>query len=178
MIRVFRVFVVIVLAAFTLAPRAAFAHGGTDVSVKGDVRPDGPVEIVGANFAPNDAVRIELRRESTQTVELGRILADADGNFTQTLHVPASVAPGLYQLAAQGQESATAEVTVLKPAAGTAAAPPPGASSATVENQRPTRETVVLAVFTALVALMAVGLLWVSRTHARAAADRSERDIT
>lgn len=165
-----RSFAVSAFAALALLPLAAFAHGGTEISVKGDVRANGPIEIVGADFAVNDIVRIEFRREGAQPVELGRIHADADGTFTETLHVPASMPPGLYQLAADGEESATAEVTILEPASGSAdAAPQPAAAGGPVENHRPSGETVGLGVFTAVVALFAVGLLWASRTHARPA---------
>ncbi len=167
MIRIAAAITFVVLA---LIPLATLAHGGTTVSVKGDVRANGPIEIVGAEFAPNDIVRIELRRVSTQPVELGRIPADANGNFTETLHVPASVTAGLYQLAADGQESATAEGTVLEPATGApSSAEQPMPAAAAVENHRPTGETVGLALFTVATALVAVGLLWASRTHARPA---------
>jgi len=174
-----RIVAAITFVAFALIPLAAFAHGGTKVSVKGDVRANGPIEIVGTDFAANDVVRIELRREGAQPVELGRIPADADGTFAETLHVPASVTAGLYQLAADGGESTTTEVTVLEPATG---APPgaeqPMAATATVENHRPTGETVGLALFTAATALVAVGLLWASRTHARPAGASQKGGLT
>ena len=179
MISMIRIFAVMTFVGLALLPPAAFAHGGTEISVKGDVRANGPIEIVGAEFAPNDIVRIELRRGNAQPVELGRIPADADGNFSETLHVPASVTAGLYQLAADGAESATAEVTVLEPADGTAAAPPqPAAASGPVENHRPTGETIGLAVFAAITALVAVGLLWASRTHARSIGASGRRGTT
>ncbi len=158
----------LIFAVVLLLPAQAFAHGGTEVNVKGDVRANGPIELVGADFAANDVVRIELHREGVQPIELGRVPADADGNFDETLHVPASVPAGLYQLAADGIESATAEVTILEPATGApAGAEQPASDAGTAENHRPSGETVGLWVFTALVALIAVGLLWASRTHAR-----------
>lgn len=179
MISMIRIFAVMTFAALALLPPAAFAHGGTEVSVKGDVRANGAIEIVGADFAPNDIVRIELRRGSAQPVELGRIPADADGNFTETLHVPASVTAGLYQLAADGVESATADVTVLEPATGApAGTEQPVGGTATVENHRPTGETIGLAVFAAVTAIAAVGLLWASRTHARSIGASGRRGAT
>lgn len=69
-------------------------------------------------FTPNDVVRIELRKEGVSPVELSRVPTDEDGVFSATLHVPATVRPGLYQIAAEGEESATADVTVLEPAEG------------------------------------------------------------
>ncbi len=158
----------VIVSAFLLLPTLALAHGGTEINVKGDVRANGPIELIGADFASNDVVRIELRREGVPPIELGRIPADADGNFDETLHVPASVPAGLYQLSADGTESATAEVTILEPPTGAPAGAERSVSdTATVENHRPSGETVGLGVFTAVVALVAVGLLWVSRMHAR-----------
>jgi hypothetical protein len=166
-----KIFAVVAFAGLALAPFAGFAHGGTEVSVNGDVRANGPIEIVGADFAANDVVRIELRREGTPPVELARIPADADGNFTETLHVPASIPAGLYELAADGEESATAEVTILEPASGSAdAARQPAATGEAVKNHRPSGETIGLAVFTVFVAVVAIGLLWFSRTRTHAQA--------
>lgn len=179
MISMIRIVAIVTFAALALIPLAAFAHGGTKVSVKGDVRADGPIEIVGTDFAANDVVRIELRREGAQPVDLGRIPADADGNFTETLHVPASVTAGLYQLAADGGESTTTEVTILEPAAvSSAGAEQSMVATATVENHRPTGETVGLALFTAATALVAVGLLWASRTHAHSAGSGRKGGLT
>lgn len=149
------------------SPAAALAHEGTEVTVSGDVRPDGPIEIVGEGFAPNDVVRIELRRDGAEPVELGRVPADGEGAFTETLHVPATLAPGLYELAAEGEESATFQLTVLEPDEGSGAVAEPPGSGGEVSNDRPAGETVGLAIFTAAVALAAGGLLWLSRTRAR-----------
>jgi hypothetical protein len=173
-----RVLAIIAASVFAFLPLAAIAHGGTEVSVKGDVRADGPIEIVGADFAANDVVRIELRREGTQPIELGRIPADGAGTITATLHVPASVRAGLYQIAADGQDSATAEVTILAATSEITDAPAQPASANAIENQRPAGETIGLAVFTAIVAVVAVGLLWVSRTHARTAGTNREGGTT
>lgn len=157
------------LATLALFPSTVLAHGGTEVSVGSEVRADGAIEVTGEEFAPNDTVRIELRKEGVDPIELGRVPADEEGAFSATLHVPATVRPGLYQLAAEGQESDTTDVTVLEPAEGPVeieAEPPAGGS---VSNDRPTGEVLGLAAITAGIALVAVGLLWLSRTHPKAA---------
>ena len=164
-----RLIIAAAVAAIALLPAIASAHGGTDVTVRGHLHPGGPIEIVGEDFAPNDVVRIELRKDGVEPFELGRIPADKDGGFTETLHIPASVPPGLYELAAEGQKSATADVTILEPPAGSAVAAEPAVAAGSVSNDRPAGETLGLAVFTAAIALAAVGLLWASRTHARSA---------
>jgi len=81
----------IAVAALVLAllPRAVLAHGGTELSVRGEVRPDGPIELVGDEFAPNDVVRVELRKEDGDPVELGSVPTDEEGVFSAALHVPA-----------------------------------------------------------------------------------------
>ena len=152
-----------------LVPTAALAHEGTEVTVKGDVRPGGPIAIEGEEFDPNDIVRIELRKDGVEPIELGRVPADDEGAFSETLHVPADVRPGLYQLAADGEESATFDVTVLEPTEGAGEAEGVGEAEGSVSNDRPAGETVGLAIFTGVIALAAVALLWASRTHARAA---------
>jgi hypothetical protein len=159
----------ILAATIAWLPAITSAHGGTDVTVSGHPHPGGPIEIVGEDFAANDVVRIELRKDGAEPSELGRIPADEDGGFTVTLHIPASVAPGLYELAAEGQKSATFEVTILDPPAGSAVAAEPAAAAGSASNNRPAGETLGLAVFTAAIALAAVGLLWASRTHAHSA---------
>lgn len=165
-----RMLVALVLA-LALFPTAARAHGGTEVTLQGDVRPGGPIDIVGEDFEPNDVVRIELRKDGVEPIELGRVPVDSEGAFTQTLHVPADVRPGLYQLAADGKESATFDVTVLASTDGAEEVDTAGAAQESVSNDRPTREAVGLVIFTVVIALAAVALLWASRTHPRPASD-------
>ena len=155
-------------ALLALLATTALAHEGTEVSVRGDVRPNGPIEVIGEGFEANDHVRIELKKEGVEPIEIGRVPADAEGAFDEELHVPATVPPGIYQLAAEGEESATTDVTVLEPAEGGAAVEPEPSPSEPVSNERPAGEVAGLAVFTAAVAGIAAGLLWISRTRPRA----------
>ena len=159
------------LAAVILAlfPSAVLAHGGTEVTVGGEVRPDGAIEVTGEGFASNDVVWIELRKEGVNPIELGRVPADEEGAFSVTLHVPATVQPGVYRIAAEGKESATADVTVLEPPEGNVNIEPEPLAAGSVSNDRPAAEVVGLAALTAAIALVAVGLIWLSRTHPRAA---------
>jgi hypothetical protein len=159
--------VTLVVAVLALVPMAVLAHGGTNVVVRGHIHPGGPIELEGEDFAPNGSVRIELRKEGTEPTELGRIAADEQGAFSITLHVPETVRPGLYQLAADGEESATTEVTVLERTDGGAPAEPEPRATEPVSNDRPSGEVIGLAAFTAAIAALALGLLWLSRTPAR-----------
>lgn len=150
-------------------PVRVAAHGGTEISVRGSVRVDGPIEITGEEFAANDTVLIVLRRAGTEAVELGRVPVGATGEFQALLHVPASMRAGLYELAAEGKESATAEVTILESAAGTQ---PGGAASEAegdVSNDRAASEVIGLALVTAATALAGIGVLWRFRPHPRRA---------
>jgi hypothetical protein len=159
-------FLVLALAAIiaALTPAAVLAHGGSNVSVTGDVRANGPIAITGADFDANDAVRLELRKEGVPPIALGDVAADADGGFTITIHLPASVTPGIYELAAEGADSASAEVTVFPATAGETA-PPSIEPAASVSSDRSTGEAIGLAGLTAALALVGAGLLWLSRTH-------------
>lgn len=159
----------VVMLALALIPTTALAHEGTEVTVKGDVRPGGPIEIEGEEFEAGDIVRIELRKDGVEPIELGRIPVGEDGTFTATLHIAVDTRPGLYQLAADGEESATFDVTVLEPAEDAAATEPTRDSQEFGSNNRPAGETIGLAVFTGGIALGGIALLWVSRTRARAA---------
>lgn len=167
-----RVALLMMAALLALLPAVLRAHEGTEVSVRGEVRPNGPIEIVGEGFEANDHIRLELRKEGVEPIALGTVAADAEGAFTETLHLPASVRPAIYQLAAEGEESATADVTVLEPAAGDAPVEPEPPSTEPVSNDRPSGEVIGLAAFTGAIALLAVTLLWLSRTRPRPA----ERD--
>lgn len=157
--------VVSLLALSGFWPSGAFAHEGTEIGVQGEVRADGSIALEGEEFAPNDAVRIELRKEGVEPILLGRISADANGTFTAELHVPSSVSAGIYRLAAEGKESATTEITVLSagPGSGAAANAP---ASGEVSNDRPAGETIGLAGFSALLAAAGLAALWFSRTRA------------
>jgi len=135
--------------------------------VAGEVTPNGPIEIRGSDFEPNDHVRLELRKEGVEPIELGRVPVEADGSFSITLHVPESVEPGIYELAADGKESASTEVTVLKAAEGETGASPETAGEREVSSDAPAGETISLAIATALIALVGAGLIWLSRTRPR-----------
>lgn len=114
-------------------------------------------------------MRIELRKEGVNPIELGRVPADEEGAFSVILHVPATVRPGLYQLVAEGQESDTTDVTVLELAEGPVEIEREPLAGGSVSNDRPTGEVVGLAAVTAAIALVGAGMLWLSRTHPRAA---------
>lgn len=154
----------IIAALLALLPASLFAHG-TEVSVGGDVRPDGPIEIRGEELDPNDHVRLELRKGGVEPVELGTVAVEADGSFSITLHLPATVSPGIYELAADGKESATTEVTILEPVADGAEPAAEHEETENVSSDRPAGETVGLALVTAVLAALGAALLWLSRTR-------------
>lgn len=164
-----RIIAVFALAAVALLPAATYAHEGTEVTVVGEIQPNGPIEIKGEDFEPGDVVRIELRKQGAAPIALGTVQAETDGSFAATLHVPATAEPGIYQLAADGQESAETEVTVLKSANETAAEPEPE-KSGDVSSDRPASETVALAVTAVLLAATGLGFLALSRTRPHVAA--------
>lgn len=143
------------------------AHEGTAISVAGEIRSNGPIEITGEDFEPGDTVRIELRKQGTAPIELGAVPVETDGSFTATLHVPETVESGIYQLAADGEESAETEVTVLEPEDGSEVVSEPG-EGGEVSSNRPSGETVGLVIATLLITLAGIGLLALSRTRPHA----------
>lgn len=115
-----------VLAALGLLPDVASAHGGSEVAVTGHPHADGAIEIEGSDFEANEVVTLELRKQGQAPVLLGSVPVEADGTFEVTLHVPAEVRPGPYELVADaGDERTSAEATILERPGGTA----PGAGA-------------------------------------------------
>lgn len=158
--------IVVMVAALALVPQFAFAHGGSAVAVAGHPHSDGPIEIKGTDFDPGEVVQLELRKQGAASVPLGPAPAGADGAFDITFYVPATVEPGLYELVATvGNETFSAEATILSgpdenaPSAGTAA-------DQDVNNDRPTGETVGLAIVTALLAAAGAAIVLLERRRA------------
>lgn len=140
------------IAALLLLPGAASAHGEPVVAVTGHPHPDGPISVSGDDFEANDLVRLELRRKGEEPIALGTVPVSEDGTFEITLHLSAEVRPGLYELVAiGGDETVSAEATILGPVGG--AAQNATAAVDDVTNNRPAGETVGLAIATALIAL-------------------------
>ena len=151
-------------AALAVVPQAALGHGGTEVTVKGEVTPNALIQIEGEEFGANDSVRIELRKEGTEPIALGEVAADEEGAFSVSLHLPVAVEPGIYLVAAEGEESAETDVTVLAPQeAGDEMET--GAEGDSITNDAPAGETFGLAALTAALAVIGAGLVWLSRTR-------------
>lgn len=159
--------VAIAIAIAAVLPAVVSAHEGTEITVAGEIRPNGPIEITGEDFEAGDVVRIELRKQGAAPIELGTVPVESDGSFAATLHVPETVESGIYQLAADGEESAETEVTVLEPAEGSEVVSEPEASRE-VSSDRPTGETIGLVVTAFLLAAAGAGLLALSRTRPHA----------
>lgn len=158
--------VIAVLAILALLADVAAAHGDSEVAVAGQPHADGPIEIEGSDFEANEVVTVELRKQGQAPVLLGSVPVEADGTFEVTLHVPAEVRPGLHELVAStGDESASAEATILERPSGTV----PGAgdnSTEDVGNERPVGETAALAVVTAVLAAGGLAIVLLDRRRA------------
>lgn len=152
--------VLLLILSASLLPSAARAHGGTEVNVIGEVGADAPIQVEGKEFAPNDHVRLELKKAGVEPIGLGIVSADPEGAFAATLHVPATVEPGPYRLAAEGKQSASTEVSV-----GGSKNESRPAAKAEVENDRPTSETVGLSIFTVALAIAGAAVIRLSRKH-------------
>ncbi|MCK6564451.1 MAG: hypothetical protein L6Q80_06825 [Dehalococcoidia bacterium] len=152
-----------VLAALGLLPDVASAHGGSEVAVTGHPHADGAIEIEGSDFEANEVVTLELRKQGQAPVLLSSVPVEADGTFEVTLHVPAEVRPGPYELVADaGDERTSAEATILERPGGTA----PGAGDNPTEdisNDRPVAETAALAFITAVLAASGLAIVLLDR---------------
>lgn len=151
------------LALLALCPGVVAAHGDSTVAVAGHPHADGPIDIKGGDFEANEVVTLELREQGQAPVLLGSVPVEPDGTFEVTLQVPADVRPGLYELVAiAGEESTSAEVTILEP--------PEGSSSDAgtteeedISNDRPKGETVGLAIVTAVLAAAGGAIILLGR---------------
>ena len=152
-----------IVAALAFVPQLAAAHGGSEIAITGHPHPDGPIEIKGTDFEPGEVVKLELRKQGHASEPLGPAPVGADGTFAITLHIPSSVAPGLYELVATtGDETTSAEATILS-AAGKNAAGGGLTAEEDVNNDRPTGESVGLAVVTAVLGLAGAAIVLLER---------------
>lgn len=150
---------VAVLAALALLPGVVAAHGDSAVAVAGHPHADGPIEIKGTDFEANEVVALELRKQGRVPVLLGSVPVEPDGTFEVTLHVPAEVRPGLYELVATaGDESTSAEATILETPGG-AVPSSEGTLVEDISNDRPVGETAALLVVTAALAAAGGGII-------------------
>lgn len=156
----------VIVAALSLLPLSAMAHGGSEIAVTGHTHPNGPIEIRGQAFNAGEIVALELRKQGEPALQLGSTPAGADGSFAVTLHVPETVRPALYQLVAVvGQETTSTEVTILRQP-GQSANAPAAAANVSIINSRPGAETAGLAVVTALMAIAGGAVVLLERRRA------------
>jgi hypothetical protein len=161
-----RNWIALAVAVMALVPAAALAHGGPEVGVQGDIHAGGGIDVTGEDFPEGELVTISLLKDGGESLVLGTVTAGEDEAFEAVFHVPDDLRPGLYQLGAvSGDESASAQVTVLEAADGSLPSSPPAALA--VSNDRPTTEAMTLAVVTAGIAALGVLLLWLGRTRPR-----------
>ena len=153
------------LVLLALVPAQAFAHGGAEITVKGDVQANGPITINGEGFEEKAIVHLSVQQAGRpESIPLGIAEAGEQGDFEVTFHLPESVSPGMYTLVAQGgDDEAEFDLTVLE---ATQAAPKATAQAEEqpVSGNRSGGETAGLVALTAVFALAGLGLLWLSRT--------------
>lgn len=100
------------LMLLALAPGFALADGAKGVTVSPlSPKPDETITVNGELLGPNSEVEV-LVIGNGETVDLGEVKADAEGDFTQEFRLPADLKPGNYQVEATGKESATTQITV------------------------------------------------------------------
>lgn len=100
------------LMLLALAPGLALADGAKGVTVSPlSPKPDETITVNGELLGPNSEVKV-LVIGNGETVDLGEVKANAEGDFTQEFRLPADLKPGNYQVEATGKESATTQITI------------------------------------------------------------------
>lgn len=147
----------LVLVLVSLVAIPALADGAKGVTVSPlTPKPDQVITVNGELLGPNSEVEVLLIGNG-ETVDLGEVMADEEGDFTQEFRLPADLGPGTYQLEATGEESATTQITVT--GAPTGGVSEEGAEAGAmgpepVIEQRPLGQSIgLVALFGALAAL-------------------------
>jgi hypothetical protein len=143
------------LILVSLVAGPALADGAKGVTVSPlTPKPDQIITVNGELLGPNSEVEVLLIGNG-ETMDLGEVKADEEGDFTQELRLPADLKPGTYQLKATGEESATTQITVSGGPAGAESGSEAGEMGAEpVIEQRPLGQSVgLVALFGALAAL-------------------------
>jgi hypothetical protein len=96
-----------------LAPGYALADGGSKGVTVSPLAPasDETITVDGELLGPNSEVEV-LVIGNGETVDLGEVQANEEGDFTQEFRLPADLEPGTYEVEATGEESATTQITV------------------------------------------------------------------
>lgn len=168
--RVVRFGLLVVGLQLALWGNVALASGGTSVAVQQlTPQPGQKITVKGESLGANSLVEVVLTGNGRR-VDLGEVQADATGDFTASLALPADLPPGTYQLTATGAKTATTQLTVVGGAA--SGAPAGSMAPAPVLRERPLGESIGLVVlFGALAALGLVFAQWRRRTAAPASSD-------
>ncbi|TCK66292.1 ExeM/NucH family extracellular endonuclease [Curtobacterium sp. PhB136] len=88
------------------------------LSVSGDLRVGGTFTLTGSGFAADERTRVELHSDP---VLLGTVVADADGDLSGRLTIPASVSAGTHTIVVTGPTTGTVTLRVtIDPATGAA----------------------------------------------------------
>lgn len=132
----------------------ALAQGGPIVIVQPLMpKPGDVITVKGENLGPGSTVQIRIVGPSV-SIDLGKVQADSQGNFTAQFRVPVTLAEGIYQLQANGAQSAAATLDITTSAV-------QGSGTQTTQGavrQRPLGETIGLIVLFIVVA--GLGLLF------------------
>ena len=156
-----------VIMALMLGNGVALADGATGVAAQPlTPKPGEVINVSGDLLGPNSTVEVRLSGLGAD-IDLGEVVADAEGDFTAQFRLPDSVTPGTYQLRATGDESATTEITVL----GGGSAESAAMAAEPELRQRPLSETVpLIALFGVLAGLGIFFARFTRKPHESAAA--------
>lgn len=103
----------IVATLMLLTSGLALADGGKGVTVQPlTPKPGNIITVKGDLLGSNSVVEVRIVGTGVD-IDLGEVQADEEGDFEAQFRVPADLAPGTYQVQANGAEKATTAITVL-----------------------------------------------------------------
>lgn len=98
--------------ALGLAASARGHEGGIELTVsQGNLAAGKQVTVSGEGFSPNASIALRLTGAGGDA-ELGTASTDAEGDFSQQVTIPGDMVPGIYLIRTEGDEEASAELTV------------------------------------------------------------------
>jgi hypothetical protein len=151
-------------APVIMASPAMAQYGGTCgfVLTPTTVTPGGTVQVVGQNANPNEVLVFTIG----DPITIGTTTADANGNFTATLTIPADLAPGTYSVDVNCGNSVSSQTLNVS------AANANNGNAANAEGNLPTTGSNTLLYLRWALALIALGGLIVLATRRQRHAHR------
>lgn len=135
----------IVGVVFLSSGALALGHGAALTVQPASARPGDTITLTGEDMGASRDVDVKLAGTGVD-VKLGHADTDEDGAFTEDFKLPGDLRPGQYVVSAEGEETVTADLTIVTGAAGAAGEAMTGAAPAFEPRARPFEQVLALVV--------------------------------